>query len=67
MVDILGTPIEIGQKVVFGSAGSMCLRVGEIIKVNAKTVLIKHHEYNNGPYSSIMESRRNFDDVVVIK
>lgn len=67
MKDILGTPIELGQKVVFGSAGSMCLRVGEIIKVNTKTVVIKHHEYNNGPYSSIMESRRNFDDVVVVK
>jgi hypothetical protein len=67
MKDILGTPIELGQKVVFGSAGSMCLRVGEIVKVNAKTVMIKHAEYHNGSYSTIEESRRNFDDVVVIK
>jgi hypothetical protein len=66
MKDILGTPILLNQKVVFGSAGSMSLRVGTIVKVCPKTVIIKHEEYNNGSYSTIVESRRNFDDVVVI-
>lgn len=66
MKDILGNTIEIGDKVVFGTAQSMHLMVGVISKVHPKTVMIKHEEYRNGSYSEISESRRNFEDVVKI-
>lgn len=66
MKDLLGNDIAVLSTVVFGSAGSMSLRTGVVIKINEKTVTIKHTEYNNGPYSTIEESKRRFDDVVVI-
>lgn len=66
MKDILGNTLEVGDKVVFGTAQSMRLMTGVIIKVNPKTVMIKHEEYRNGSYSEISESRRNFEDVVKI-
>jgi len=66
MKDILGNELSVGDTVVFGSAGSMCLRKGEVVKINPKTVIIKHEEYYNGSYSTIQESRRNFEDVVKV-
>ncbi len=65
-LDLVGNIINIGDTVVFGSAQSMRLLTGEIIKINNKTVQIKHEEYSNHTYSKISESRRNFDDVVVV-
>lgn len=66
-LDILNNQLRVGDKVVFGSAQSLTLRIGIITKINDKTVTIKHEEYNNGSYSSIKESRRNFRDVVRIE
>lgn len=66
MKDILGNTLEVGNKVVFGTAQSMRLMTGVISKVNPKTVMIKHEEYHNHSYSTIEESRRNFEDVVKI-
>ena len=66
MKDILGNVLAIGDSVVFGSAGSMCLRIGKIVKISTKTVSIEHEEYSNGSYSRIKESRRNFEDVVKV-
>ena len=66
-LDLVGNIICIGDTVVFGSAQSMRLLTGEVIKMNNKTVQIKHEEYSNHTYSKISESRRNFDDVVVIE
>ena len=66
MRDILGNPLSVGDKVVFGTAQSMSLMQGVISKINPKTVIISHEEYRNGPYSEISESRRNFEDVVKI-
>ncbi len=65
-LDLVGNIIYIGDTVVFGSAQSMRLLTGEVVKINNKTVQIKHEEYQNHTYSKISESRRNFDDVVVI-
>lgn len=64
--DKLLRTINLNDNVVFGKAGSMQLIKGKVIKINAKTVTIEHKEYNNGPYSTITESRRAFQDVVVI-
>lgn len=66
MKDLLGRELNVGDMVVFGSAGSMTLRRGKVIKVNNKTVNITHEEYSNGSYSTAVESRRNFEDVVKI-
>jgi hypothetical protein len=66
MKDILGNTLEVGDKVVFGTAQSMRLMTGIISKIHLKTVMIKHEEYRNGCYSEISESRRNFEDVVKI-
>lgn len=66
MKDILGNTLEVGDKVVFGTAQSMHLMTGIISKIHPKTVMIKHEEYRNGSYSEISESRRNFEDVVKI-
>lgn len=66
MKDILGNTLEVGDKVVFGTAQSMRLMTGVVSKVNPKTVMIKHEEYRNGCYSEISESRRNFEDVVKV-
>lgn len=66
MKDILGNDLSVGDKVVFGTAQSMCLMKGVITKIHPKTVMIKHEEYRNGSYSEISESRRNFEDVVKI-
>ncbi len=65
-LDLVGNIINIGDIVVFGSAQSMKLLTGEVVKINNKTVQIKHEEYSNHAYSKISESRRNFDDVVVV-
>lgn len=65
-LDILNNQLRVGDKVVFGSAQSLTLRTGIVAKINPQTVTIKHEEYNNGSYSSIKESRRNFRDVVRI-
>lgn len=65
-LDLNNTQLRVGDKVVFGSSQSLTLRTGTIIKINDKTVTIKHEQYNNGSYSSIKESRRNFRDVVKI-
>lgn len=64
--DKLLRTINLNDGVVFGKAGSMTLHIGKVIKINAKTVLIEHEEYANGSYSTITESRRSFEDVVVI-
>lgn len=66
MKDILGSTLEVGDKVVFGAASSMRLMTGVISKIHPKTVMIKHEEYHNHSYSTIEESRRNFEDVVKI-
>ena len=66
MKDLLGRELKIGDMVVFGSAGSMTLRTGKVIKINNKTVNIAHEEYSNRSYSTAVESRRNFEDVVKI-
>ncbi len=66
MKDILGNDLQVGDKVVFGTAQSMRLMTGIISKIHPKTVMIKHEEYRNGSYSEISESRRNFEDVVKI-
>lgn len=66
-VDCINQPIELHMNVVFGKAGSMRLFKGKVTKINAKTVTIEHDEYNTGPYSTATESRRAFEDVVVIK
>ena len=65
-LDILNNQLRVGDKVVFGSAQSLTLRTGIITKISPQTVTIKHEEYNNGSYSLIKESRRNFRDVVRI-
>lgn len=66
MKDILGNNLAVGDEVVFGTAQSMRLMIGVVSKVNPKTVMIKHEEYHNHSYSTIEESRRNFEDVVKI-
>lgn len=66
MKDLVGNHIAILSVVAFGSAGSMKLRTGVVIKINDKTVTIKHREYSNGSYSTTEESKRRFEDVVVI-
>lgn len=65
-VDCINQRIELHAQVVFGRAGSSLLFKGTVTKINAKTVTIKHDEYNNGPYSTITDSRRAFEDVVVV-
>lgn len=64
--DKLMRTINVNDGVVFGKVGSMTLHTGKVIKINAKTVTIEHEEYNTGPYSTTTESRRAFEDVVVI-
>jgi hypothetical protein len=73
-VDIKGTPIEVGSKVVFGSAQSMRLQTGVVTKINPKTVAILQ-EYigyhwqdtlKANPIPGSIRHQRAFDDVVVI-
>lgn len=65
MKDILGNDLQVGDKVVFGMAQTMQLHTGTIMKVNAKTVKIKHEAYQNG-WQETVESQRSFEDVVKI-
>lgn len=65
--DKLMRTIKLNDGVVFGKAGSMTLHTGKVIKINAKTVTIEHESYNNSSYSTLTESRRAFEDVVVIE
>lgn len=67
MNDIIGTEINLNDRVVFGSAKSMHLRIGEVVKINEKSVLITHEEYSNDSHSTIKRSLRQPCDIVVIK
>ncbi len=73
-LDIKGTPIEVGSKVVFGTAQSLVLRIGEVTKINPKTVAIKqdcmsYHwqdRLKENPIPDSIAHQRSFDNVVVI-
>jgi hypothetical protein len=60
--DATGTAIFLGDFVVFGLGGSMQLVGGEVVKVNAKTVIIK---YFNPRRDRIDQAVRTFSNVVV--
>ena len=70
-VDKLGNEIKVGDKVVFGMGQSMTLLIGEVTKINAKTVTIlrkwkQRNAYRKEVFEYQGEYRRLFDNVVVI-
>lgn len=70
-VDKVGNEIKVGDKVVFGMGQSMTLLIGEVTKINAKTVTIlrkwKQRRWDSKELVECQdEYRRLFDNVVVI-
>lgn len=71
-VDKLGNEIKVGDKVVFGMGQSMTLLIGEVIKINDKTVtILRKWKQQRMGYKEMFECqdeyRRLFDNVVVVK
>lgn len=70
-VDKIGNEIKVGDKVVFGMGQSMTLLIGEVTKINDKTVTIlrkwkQRRAYSKEVFECQDEYRRLFDNVVVI-
>ena len=71
-VDKIGNEIKVGDKVVFGMGQSMTLLIGEVTKINTKTVTILRKWKQWGwdgkeVFECQDEYRRLFDNVVVVK
>lgn len=71
-VDKLGNEIKVGDKVVFGMGQSMTLLIGEVTKINDKTVtILRKWKQQRMGYKEMFECqdeyRRLFDNVVVVK
>ena len=60
--DKLGTPLNVGDLVVFMQVGYRNLLVGDIIHITPKTIQIKHERTNTGS----TETKQFHDQVVSI-
>ncbi len=61
VLDLLGKPINVGDKVVYGVGGHYWLEIGKVIKITAKVVHIEDGETWSG------KILRPFDDVLVLE